>query len=162
MSDLPNVEIRIEDDVDGMVSDEIERRLIDALRQNVPSNDSEPLTVIARGDGATVIGGLVGSTSYGWLLVKMLWVEERMQGHGVGTRLMADAEEVARARGCHAVWLDTSSARAEEFYAKLGFTRFGILENSPGESPQGHRRVFLAKRLSLPNRPRRVTKALLR
>ena len=69
-------------------------------------------------------------------------------GKGWGTRLMAQAEAVARSRGCHGAWLDTSSARAERFYARLGYAPFGVLRNEAGEQPQGHRRAFLAKRLT--------------
>jgi GNAT superfamily N-acetyltransferase len=90
---------------------------------------------------------LVGSTSYGWLLVKMLWVAEELRGQGFGARLMTQAEIIARSRGCHGAWLDTSSARAERFYTRLGYEPFGILINGPGQQPQGHRRAFLAKRL---------------
>jgi predicted N-acetyltransferase YhbS len=146
MSEMKHIDFRFEDDSDGAMADKIERRLIDALRQNVPPADLQPLTVIAR-DGATIIGGLIGSTSYGWLLVKMLWVADEMRGRRIGTRLMVEAECLARSRGCHAAWLDTSSADAARFYLRVGYESFGVLENTPGEQPQGHRRTFLSKRL---------------
>jgi predicted N-acetyltransferase YhbS len=137
-----------EDDADGVVAHQIDCRLVEALRQNVPPNDAQPLTLVAR-RGADIIGGLVGVTSYGWLLVKILWVAEELRGQGIGAGLMTQAEAVARSRGCHGVWLDTSSARAERFYARLGYQPFGALQNKGGERPQGHRRAFLAKRLSV-------------
>ena len=146
MTEMQHIEIRFEDDPDGVMAHQVERSLIDALRQNVPPSDLQPLTALARYD-ATIVGGLVGSTSYGWLLVKLLWVAEKMRGHGIGTHLMAEAEALARSRGCHAAWLDTSSADAERFYLRLGYESFGVLENTLREQPQGHRRVFLAKRL---------------
>ncbi|WP_342359408.1 GNAT family N-acetyltransferase [Terrarubrum flagellatum] len=70
-----------------------------------------------------------------------------MRGQGLGARLMAEAEEAARKRGCHHAWLDTSSARAERFYVRLGYERFGVLENGPETPPDGHRRAFMRKRL---------------
>jgi GNAT superfamily N-acetyltransferase len=146
VTEMKNIDIRFEDDPNGAMADKIECRLIDALRQNVPPSDLQPLTVLAR-DGATIIGGLVGSTSYGWLLVKMLWVAEEMRGGRIGTHLMAEAERLARSRGCHAAWLDTSSADAARFYLRLGYESFGVLENALGEQPQGHHRCFLSKRL---------------
>jgi hypothetical protein len=118
--------IQIEGDPDGTIAAEIEGRLIEALRRNVPSNDSEPITLVAR-DGPTIIGGLIGSTSYGWLLVKVLWVAEEMRCRA---DLMAQAEALARARGCHGVWLDTSSADAERFYVRLGYKSFGFWKTS--------------------------------
>jgi GNAT superfamily N-acetyltransferase len=70
-----------------------------------------------------------------------------MRGRRIGTNLMAEAECLARSRGCHAAWLDTSSTDAERFYLRLGYESFGVLENTRGEQPQGHRRSFLSKRL---------------
>jgi predicted N-acetyltransferase YhbS len=136
-----------EDDADGVIAHEIDSRLIESLRQNVPPNDTQPLTLVAR-RGGNLIGGLVGATSYGWLLVNKLWVAEGERGHGLGARLMAQAEVVATSRGCHGAWLDTASARAERFYARLGYAPFGALRNEAGEHPQGHHRAFLAKRLT--------------
>lgn len=148
MANLEPITITTEEDPSGILAVEVECKLLEALRQNVPSRDGNPLTLIAWDLQADMIGGLVGSTSYGWLLVKMLWVAEGLRGQGLGARLMAEAEIIARSRGCHGAWLDTSSARAERFYIRLGYEPFGTLTNGPGEQPQGHRRAFLAKRLT--------------
>jgi predicted N-acetyltransferase YhbS len=139
-------QITLEPDA-GDVAEEIERHLLVALRGNTPPSDYVPLTLVAR-DAGRLVGGLVGGTSYGWLLVKILWVAEPRRGQGLGARLMAEAEHAAQVRGCHGAWLDTSSARAEAFYRRLGYAPFGALENQPGEQPQGHRRAFLAKRFA--------------
>jgi predicted N-acetyltransferase YhbS len=147
MPALTGITIVTEHDADGAIAHEIDSRLVETLRQNVPPNHAQPLTLVARRSG-DLIGGLAGATSYGWLLVKLLWVADGERGHGLGTRLMAQAEAAARSRGCHGAWLDTSSARAEQFYARLGYAPFGTLQNEPGEHPQGHRRTFLAKRLA--------------
>ncbi len=156
MSSPRLINIMYEEDPHGAFADEVERRLIDALRQNIPPSDGKPLALIALDSQGTMTGGLIGSTAYGWLLVKMLWVAEELRGQGMGARLMAKAEAIARSRGCHGAWLDTSSARAERFYIRLGYEPFGILTNGPGEEPHGHRRAFLAKSLieELPAEPR--------
>jgi GNAT superfamily N-acetyltransferase len=146
MAQPPETEILFEPDP-GEVADEIEARLLASLRSNVPPNDSAPFALIARdGDGA-LLGGLVGSTSYGWLLIKVLWVAEHLRGQGLGARIMERAEREAVSRGCHGAWLDTSSVRARNFYTRLGYGEFGRLENGPGEEPRGHHRFFLCKRL---------------
>jgi predicted N-acetyltransferase YhbS len=147
MSGHASVDIRFEADPDGKITHQIEQALLAALRRNVPPSDGKSLTLVAR-NRADIIGGLAASTSYGWLLIKMLWVADTWRNQGLGARLMADAESVARTRGCHAAWLDTSSAAAERFYLRLGYAPFGALENAPGEQPQGHRRAFLAKRFT--------------
>jgi GNAT superfamily N-acetyltransferase len=126
--------------------EELERNLLDALRLNTPPSDYVSLTLAARDGAGRLVGGLAGGTSYGWLLVKILWVAEDQRGHGFGARLMAAGEQAARARGCHGAWLDTSSRRAEAFYRRLGYAPFGALENQQGDRAYGHRRAFLCKR----------------
>ncbi|MBL0406668.1 GNAT family N-acetyltransferase [Microvirga aerilata] len=147
MSNSTSITIMLEEDPNGTFADEVERELLAALRQNTPPGDGKSLTLVARDFQGSMVGGLVGSTSYGWLLVKMLWVAEALRGQGLGARLMTEAETIARSRGCHGAWLDTSSARAERFYIRFGYEPFGVLMNRPGEQPPGHRRAFLSKRL---------------
>jgi len=120
----------------------IEDRLIEALRQNVPPNDGEPLVLLAC-QGTAIVGGLVGANSYGWLLVRMLWVEKEMRCKGLGTCPMTKAEALARLRGCHGAWLDTSSVDTERFYVRLGYTLFWVLQNLGGELPPGPAARFL-------------------
>jgi ribosomal protein S18 acetylase RimI-like enzyme len=55
-----------------------------------------------------------------------------------------EAEDEARSRGCHAVWLDSFSFQAPGFYRRLGFHEFGRLDDYPA----GHARHFLWKPLS--------------
>jgi GNAT superfamily N-acetyltransferase len=142
------------------VEDEIERNLVASLRTNVPPNDALPLAVVARDGGGKLVAGLIGSTSYGWLLIKMLWVMETFRNHGLGTEIMERAEKIALQRGCHGAWLDTSSERASRFYARLGYRPFGMLENKEGDHPEGHCRFFLSKRL-LPETPDKFAETLI-
>ncbi len=60
---------------------------------------------------------------------------------------MAQAEDKARRRGCHAAWLDTASPAAQAFYLQLGDQAFGELANRPGQELPKHRRWFLRKDL---------------
>ncbi len=134
--------------VSDSLAEEIEARLTDALRANTPPSDVAPLTAVARDRTGKLIAGLTGTTAYGWLLVKALWVVESERGRGLGARMMAVAEAQAAARGCHHAWLDTSSARAEDFYRRLGYEPFGALQNGDADFPRSHRRAFMAKRLT--------------
>jgi GNAT superfamily N-acetyltransferase len=149
MATLNNVEIRVEVDPAIKIIDEIEENLLQSLGANSQSSAYKPVAVLARDPHGDLIGGLVGSTSYGWFLVKMLWVADAARGQGLGTHLMKEGEREALRRGCHAAWLDTSSARARRFYERLGFAVFGTLRNEAGDRPQGHCRWFLSKRLQL-------------
>ena len=137
----------------GPFAREIETRLLDSLRQNVPAGDYAPFGILARDSEGAILGGLIGGTSYGWLLIKILWVAEDLRGQGLGARMVRLAEEEALSRGCHGAWLDSSSPRARNFYAKLGYETFGMLENREGEEPQGHARFFLCKRFPCADKP---------
>lgn len=93
-------------------------------------------------DTQAVVGGLYGMDSSGWAFVKYLAVVDEYRGQGLGSRLLAEAEAIARARGYVGVWLDTFEFQAKPFYEKLGYTVFGELEGAPNVIPQ----YFLKKR----------------
>jgi N-acetylglutamate synthase-like GNAT family acetyltransferase len=57
--------------------------------------------------------------------------------------LLADAEAVARERGCTSIYLDTFSFQAPDFYKRLGFKEFGRLN----DFPPGRTRIWLWKSL---------------
>ncbi|MEE1613163.1 GNAT family N-acetyltransferase [Microvirga sp. CF3016] len=144
---LASIQLTVEAEPEAF-ADEIEAHLLDSLRQNVPASDYAPFGILARDGQGVIVGGLIGGTSYGWLVIKILWVSEDLRSQGLGARIMRLAEGAAVERGCHGAWLDTSSRRAKSFYEKLGYETFGILENQAGERPQGHARFFLRKQFS--------------
>ncbi len=127
-----------------------EEQLAEALRTNFPPSDAQGLTLIAEENGTDLVGGLIGATSYGWLLVKALWVDLQMRGRGLGQDLMQFAECQAAERGCHSAWLDTSSEQAARFYERLGYRTFAMLENGPSLAPEGHRRWLMKRQISTP------------
>lgn len=103
-----------------------------------------PLLLAIRDPGTgRVVGGLQGVSYYGWLFVETLVLPEALRGRRLGTRLMDQAETIARQRGCIGVWLDTFSFQARGFYEKRGYRLFGQID----DYPPGHRRFYLAKRL---------------
>jgi GNAT superfamily N-acetyltransferase len=102
----------------------------------------ERLGVFLRDGQNNVVAGLAGSTYANWLFVDNLWIRADLRRQGLGRRLMTDAEQRARERGCHSAWLDTWSFQAPDFYQKLGYTVFGTLDYPPE-----HKRFFLQKRL---------------
>jgi ribosomal protein S18 acetylase RimI-like enzyme len=99
--------------------------------------------VISLTRGGESLGGLWGYTSYGWLYVQLLAVEEAARGQGAGRELLRRAEAEALARGCHGAWLDTHEFQARGFYERLGYEVFGEL----ADYPPGFARYFLRKTL---------------
>lgn len=125
----------------------LEKELLESLRSSLPQAENASFTLAAKDSLGKLVGGLVASTSYGWLLIKSLWVDEAYQNQGLGRRLMAQAEQKAQAIGCHGAWLDTSSPDAMQFYKKLGYESFGQLSNVAGQQPVSHNRWFMKKAL---------------
>jgi GNAT superfamily N-acetyltransferase len=101
-------------------------------------------TFNVRDEHEEVLGGLLGDIWGGWLHVAILWVAEPLRGRGYGRQLLDAAERYAVQRGCTRAWLTTFSFQAPEFYPKLGYETFAVLEGHP----DGHRHHFLQKRLA--------------
>jgi GNAT superfamily N-acetyltransferase len=101
------------------------------------------LALLIQDSAGAVSGGLWGRIFYDWLVVELLFIPEPLRRTGLGRRLLSQAEQHARDRGCIGIWLDTFSFQARPFYEKLGFTVFGQLD----DYPQGMSRYWLQKRL---------------
>jgi GNAT superfamily N-acetyltransferase len=120
-------------------------QLVHYNRSAAPHDAYLPLHLILRDENGEIAGGLVADTYWGWLVVNVLWIREDARRLGFGSRLLQAAEEEALRRGCRAAHLDTMDFQAPEFYLKHGYEVWGILE----DMPEGHRRIFLKKRLVL-------------
>lgn len=127
------------------IGDEIEAELLRSLRQDLPQAHNGTFVLSAKAPHNGLVGGLVASTSYGWLLVKSIWVAEAHRNRSLGRILLECAEERARTNGCHGAWLDTSNPAARDFYARLGYEVFGQLANALDQHPADHRRWFMKK-----------------
>jgi GNAT superfamily N-acetyltransferase len=96
-----------------------------------------------RDESDAIRAGLIGHLYAGWLFINLLWVHAELRRTGIGTGLVAEAERRAIAFGCHSAYVDTFSFQGPDFYPKLGYKVFGILDYPPD-----HQRIFLKKRLT--------------
>jgi GNAT superfamily N-acetyltransferase len=110
---------------------------------DVGPSERKPLAVLIRDMEDKVIGGLSGYTAWGWLFTQWLFVPETLRGEGMAGKLLSQAEEEARARGCYGAWIDTFSPLARKAYMRQGYEVFGELP----EFPKGRTRTFLRKAL---------------
>lgn len=100
-----------------------------------------PVDVFVRDSEGDIVGGLVGYIKWRWLYVSKLWIPEPLRGSGIGSRLMATAEQHAWAEGCLGAYLDTFEYQALPFYQKLGYELYGTLDGFP----PGYRQFYLKK-----------------
>ncbi|WP_432025436.1 GNAT family N-acetyltransferase [Streptomyces sp. 1222.5] len=145
---------RIEAEVDKGRRDLLRSRLWDtntaaspvlAALRGTPGEREVPLHVWALDDSGELAGGLVGHTWTTWLHVTYLWVDDRHRGTGLGSRLLAEAERIARTeRTCTAARLETWSFQAPEFYRKQGYDVVGTIP----DYPPGITEYILTKRLT--------------
>ncbi|MFE2584734.1 GNAT family N-acetyltransferase [Streptomyces sp. NPDC059378] len=147
---------RIEAEVDKVRRDLLRTRLRDtntanspALRalRGTPGERELPLHVWASDEAGELVGGLVGHTWTTWLHVTYLWVDERHRGAGLGSRLLARAERIAREkRDCRGARVETWDFQAPDFYRAHGYEVVCVIP----DYPPGITEYTLTKRLGRP------------
>ncbi|MGW1593246.1 GNAT family N-acetyltransferase [Streptomyces sp. NPDC002343] len=143
---------RIEAEVDKARRDLLRSRLretntaaspvLAALRGTAGEREA-PLHVWALDEAGDLAGGLVGHTWTTWLHITYLWVDTRHRGTGLGSRLLAEAERLAVARGCASARLETWDFQAPGFYRKQGYDVVCVIP----DYPPGITEYTLTKRL---------------
>jgi ribosomal protein S18 acetylase RimI-like enzyme len=141
--DLPQgLSLAIEDRPAEDDRETIDRALTDFNRPHLCDPAFGRIGVFVRDKENAIVAGLDASFYAGWLYVNNLWVDAGLRRRGIGRMMIEEAERQAEARGCHSAWLDTFSFQAPEFYRRLGYEAFGVLDYPPE-----HKRIFLRKRL---------------
>ena len=152
-SDLPTLVALLADDPLGALREAPAAGVDAAYREAFAAIEGDPNheLLLAEADGR-VVGMLQLSflphLTYtgGWRAqVEGVRVAADQRSLGVGRRLMAEAVERARTRGCHLVQLTTDRRRPEAlaFYERLGFERshhglkLHLRRTGPGETPAG-------------------------
>lgn len=88
------------------------------------------LAICHKVDGQ-VKAGLIGTTVGDWLEVDLLWISDELRHSGLGSSMLAAAEEEAVKRGCKHSTLYTYGFQAPAFYARHGYQEVFVLENFP-------------------------------
>jgi GNAT superfamily N-acetyltransferase len=90
-----------------------------------------------------LIAAVAGRTFGHWFYLESLWLDEKVRGKGVGSKLLIEAETLAKARGCSFVILDTLDFQAKPFYERHGYQ----LEWTQTNYPFTGCKHFMTKRL---------------
>jgi GNAT superfamily N-acetyltransferase len=89
---------------------------------------AEYIRLNAREAGGPVVGGIRAVVALYWLRVEVLWVDEAARGRGIGSRLLDEAERLAREMGARNAALETFEWQAPAFYQKHGYEEVVRLE----------------------------------
>jgi GNAT superfamily N-acetyltransferase len=127
-------------------SDDLAQLLLDAHASNMALGLSGPLTKERAADAwnelrGTILAALEDGRVVGALCltrarengthraeVQKLVVRMDARGRGIGTRLLAAAEDRARELGVSLLWLTTHvGTQADGYYERLGWTRYGVV-----------------------------------
>lgn len=120
-------------------------KLVEYNLSRVPLEQKEAFININRvikNDEGKIIAG-INSRMYCWncLYIDSLWVHKDYRKEKLGTKLIKEIEKVSKSKGCRLIHLDTFDFQAKDFYLKLGYEIFGVLD----ECPENHKRYFMKK-----------------
>ena len=148
---MPNDDAKTDPDI--TVTDELDPAdvavITDGLRAYDFSQtgycDFRPLGVFVR-DPQTgkVVGGLYGRSEFGLVYVAWFFLPEDLRRAGIGSRVLAMAEDEGRRRGCTRIALTTLSIEAPGFYKKRGYEVVCVIP----DYPPGITEYTLTKRFS--------------
>jgi len=121
----------VEDDPDPRELAVLEEKLAAAAAAAVGVGEEEEFGIFVRDDAGRILAGASGSVWGGCCQIHALWVDGPQRGHGLARELMAEAEAVARRRGCRLVMGLTYDVLTPGFYDRLGYRTVGIIEDCP-------------------------------
>jgi GNAT superfamily N-acetyltransferase len=140
---MPASEFRVEIDPAPEQVQYLENRIYEFNSKATGITDGAWLAIFVRDDSGQIVAGICGNTWGGCCEIRQFWVKESKRGQGVGTELLAAAEDEARRRSCTQMFLMTFTFQAPAFYAKRGFKVLATVE----DYPRGHQNLLMTKHL---------------
>lgn len=138
--------MRIIQESNEEVSDYIRKKLIAYNVEQLPEEvktKKETAAFTVQDETGNIVGGVTCTLFWQHMHIDFLWVEESKRKQGLGAKLLAEAENLAKQKDARLIKLDSFSFQAPAFYEKHGYTVFGKLE----DHPVGHTQYYLVKRL---------------
>ncbi|WP_371264811.1 GNAT family N-acetyltransferase [Paenibacillus sp. BC26] len=109
----------------------VRNKLIEFNARHVPNGRYEEVNLCLKNDKGEIIAGLNSAVCWNWMEIDILWVHDDHKRQGHGKQLLEEAEQIARAKDCTFIKLNTFSFQAPEFYKKYGYTEIGVIVNAP-------------------------------
>ncbi len=111
--------------------DLIQKRLDSFNFRKTGRSHYKELWLEVRNKKGRLVGGLSGSTFWGWLQLDLLWADLGARGQGFGKKMILMAESEALKRDSPNVYLKFYSFQSEGFFKKLGYRAFARLRGFP-------------------------------
>ena len=115
-------------DLDQRLSDELDKVNAAATADVAPSRELTVRVLNGSGDLAAGMSGWTWGVAAG---IGMTWVRAGARGDGLGSRLLAEFEAEARARGCTHVFVTSFTFQAPGFYERHGYREIFRWEGVP-------------------------------
>lgn len=135
------IAIDVIDGGDERLAEAVDAILDEAAAAQGRAFEGRKIHLRARDADGNMVGGLVGAHLQRWFFVKLLAVSPEARGGGIGAKLLAHAEHLAREAGLVGIYLDTFEFQAPRFYLREGYREIGRLPKI-GDAPQ---RIWFAK-----------------
>ncbi|KGR80913.1 GNAT family N-acetyltransferase [Lysinibacillus boronitolerans] len=90
-----------------------------------------PLQLIVTDQQQQWIGGITAEVYWGWVEIHKFWFSEEYRGKGMGKKLLAQAEWVAKDMGATKALLTTYEFQARTFYEAHGYQVVGEIKDYP-------------------------------
>jgi len=101
------------------------------------------INLFLRSKSGTTVGGIFCATYCDTLYIDNFWIDEEYRKNGYGKSLIIQAESIASSMGCKLSHTSTFSYQSPEFYKKMGYIVFGIID----DYQEGIVQYFLKKKL---------------
>jgi GNAT superfamily N-acetyltransferase len=125
-----DLELEVEDDPDPLDLEVLETGIRRAASAATGLGEQVELAIFVR-EAGKVVAGISGWTWGDCCELENLWVEPRLSGSWLGSRLIAAAEAEAAARGCSQTVHFTYDFQARRLYERAGYELVGRVEDFP-------------------------------
>jgi GNAT superfamily N-acetyltransferase len=133
----------IVNDVDDGLQAELEDRIYEFNVEQTGYADGRLLRIAERDADGSLAGGLTGWTWGGVGVIDLLWIRADRRRAGLGSRMLATAEDEARSRGCMHILVSSHSFQAPDFYRRHGYVEYARTD----DNPVGHADIHFRKDL---------------
>jgi GNAT superfamily N-acetyltransferase len=124
------VELYVENNPDPRDLEFLETQIRREASTAMGLGDEAELAIFVR-EAGRIVAGISGWTWGDCCELQSLWVEPRLRGRWLGTRLIAAAEAEAAARGCLQTVHFTYAFQAGRLYERSGYELAGRVEGFP-------------------------------